>query len=318
MSKTKIFITGIFLLLILSILRLTLGEWEIPICRVFYYLLPNLSEIELSNPEAIIIREIRLPRILSTILTGGLLSVAGIVLQGILANPMAEPYTLGIASGAAFGASLGILFNDIFILPSALIGSCAALILVKIISLNGGRERIILAGIIVNAFLSAGVTFMKAISGEKLYAVILWLMGNFSGVNFSDVLRILAGVLLVLIPAIIFAPYLDVMSLGSERGLILGINENLIRNILLFTTSFGVALSVSSTGITGFIGLIVPHLLRILNGASHRNLIIQGFIFGGILMLISDGAAQFLGEIPAGVITALLGAPYLCLLLIRR
>ena len=318
MSKTKIFITGIFLLLILSILRLTLGEWEIPICRVFYYLLPNLSEIELSNPEAIIIRDIRLPRILSTILTGGLLSVAGIVLQGILANPMAEPYTLGIASGAAFGASLGILFNDIFILPSALIGSCAALILVKIISLNGGRERIILAGIIVNAFLSAGVTFMKAISGEKLYAVILWLMGNFSGVNFSDVLRILAGVLLVLIPAIIFAPYLDVMSLGSERGLIFGINENLIRNILLFTTSFGVALSVSSTGITGFIGLIVPHLLRILNGASHRNLIIQGFIFGGILMLISDGAAQFLGEIPAGVITALLGAPYLCLLLIRR
>ena len=285
---------------------------------MFYFLSPFLDEKELLNPEAIIIRKIRLPRILSAILTGGILSVAGVVLQSILANPMAEPYTLGIASGAAFGASLGILGGNIYILPSALFGAFGALILVKIIALNGGREKIILAGIITNAFLSSGVTFLKAISGEKLYAVILWLMGSFAGVNFDDVLRIFSGAVLVFIPAVVYAPYLDAMSLGDGRGLILGINENLTRNILLFSVSFGVALSVSSTGITSFVGLIVPHLLRIFIGASHRNLILNSFIFGGVLMLLSDGVAQILGEVPAGVITALFGAPFFCFLLIKK
>ena len=291
-----------------------LGEWVMPVRRVFYFLSPFANENDLKSPEALIIRQIRLPRILSAFLTGGILSASGIILQGLLSNPMAEPYTLGIASGAAFGASIGILSGVYFVVPSALFGALGALFIVKLIS----SKKIILAGIITNAFLSSGVTFIKAIAGEKLYAVVLWLMGSFAGADFNDVYRVLTGAFLIFIPGIIYAPYIDVMSLGDERGLILGINESRVRNILLFTASAGVALSVSSFGIIGFVGLIVPHVLRIIIGARHRQLILMSFLFGGTLLLFSDGIAQTAREIPAGVITALTGAPIFCWLLVKN
>ena len=305
-SKRFLIIT----LILISLFRITFGEWKIPLSEVIYFLF-NAD----SSPESIVIRSVRLPRLLSSIGTGGLLSVAGVVLQALLANPLAEPYTLGIASGAAFGASLAIMAG-VIVAPLSFAGALLALLMTGVIS--RGSERIILAGVISNSILSAGVTFIKSIAGDKIGAVVLWLMGSISGAGVSDVYSVYAGVLLVLIPAFLFAPALDAMALGRERAAVLGINEGLTRTILLITTSTGVALAVSSFGIIGFVGLVVPHMSRALIGASHRKLILHAFLMGACVLSIADGASQYLGELPVGVLTALTGGPFFCWILSKR
>ncbi len=313
----KKFILIFTLFIIILFWRMTLGEWDIPFNRAVYFLLfaqPN----EINLPEYIIIREIRLPRFLSSAGAGGILAAAGAILQGLLSNSMAEPYTLGIASGAAFGASVGILSGEFFALTGAFFGAISALIFVFLISFNGGREKIILSGIIVNAFLSAGVTFIKSIAGEKLNGIILWLMGSFAGSNLNTALNIWIGALIILISGLIFSSSLDAMSLGNDYAKILGINEELTRAILLITSSMSVALVVSSFGIISFVGLVIPHLARILIGASHKNLIIYSFMLGSCLLSFADGIAQIFGELPAGVLTALTGGPFFCWLLMKK
>ena len=307
-KKNFLFLT----LILISIFRITFGEWRIPLSEVIRFLWSNDG-----SPASIVIRSVRLPRLVCSIGTGGLLSVAGVVLQGLLANPLAEPYTLGIASGAAFGASLGIMAGSFMITPMAFAGAMLALLLTGLIS-RGGAEKIILAGVISNSILSAGVTFIKSVAGDKLGAVVLWLMGSMSGAGLRDVYATCAGVLLVMIPAWIFAPALDAMSLGQDRAAVLGIDERLTRVILLITTSMGVSLAVSSFGIIGFVGLAVPHISRNLVGASHRKLIFHSFLAGACVLSLTDGVAQFLGEIPVGVLTALTGGPFFCWILSKR
>ena len=300
------------LIIIAALWRITSGEWEIPLCDVIRFLIHGGNEAE-----AIVIRSVRLPRLLSSLGTGGLLSISGVILQGLLANPLAEPYTLGIASGAAFGASLGII-SGLMIMPCAFAGSVCALILTCIISFHGGQEKIILAGVISNAFLSAGVTFMKSIAGDRLSSIVMWLMGSFAGSGMNDALCVWIGSLIVIVPAYILAPALDAMSLGRDYASILGVNENLIRMFMLVITSLGVSLSVSSFGVIGFVGLVVPHISRGLTGASHRRLMIHAFMTGALLMCLADGAAQFMGELPAGVITAVTGGPFFCYVLAKK
>ena len=300
------------LIAIVSFWRITSGEWDISLNDVIRFLIHGGNEAE-----AIVIRSVRLPRLLASLGTGGLLSVSGVILQGLLANPLAEPYTLGIASGAAFGASIGII-SGMLIMPCAFAGALSALILTFVISFRGGHDKIILAGVISNAFLSAGVTFMKSIAGDKLGSIVMWLMGSFAGSGMNDALCVWLGVIIVIIPAYLFAPVLDAMSLGRDYASILGVNENLIRMFMLVITSLGVSLSVSSFGVIGFIGLVVPHISRGLTGASHRRLIVHAFMTGAFLMCLADGAAQIMGELPAGVITAVTGGPFFCYVLAKK
>ncbi|MBQ6969526.1 MAG: iron ABC transporter permease [Synergistaceae bacterium] len=302
-------------LIVISIWRISLGEWDISFPDVIRFLLT-----ESNSPEAIVVQSVRLPRLLCSMGTGGLLSVSGVILQGLLANPLAEPYTLGIASGAAFGASLGILFGtfNFMVMPCALGGSLLALMITGLTSRNGGRNNLILAGVISNAILSAGVTFLKAIAGDKIGAVVLWLMGSFSGAGWRDVRAVALGAVIVSFPAYVFGNALDAMSLGENRASVFGVNENFVRTLLLLTTSAGTALCVSSFGVIGFVGLVVPHISRAISGASHRKLMTNAFFTGAGLMCAADGLAQSIGEIPAGVITALAGGPFFCWILSRK
>ncbi|MBR0074796.1 MAG: iron ABC transporter permease [Synergistaceae bacterium] len=304
----------IFLLILISLWRITLGDWEIPLTDVIRYL---FSDSNSTSTEIIVIKSVRLPRLLCSITTGALLSVSGVIFQGLLANPLAEPYTLGIAAGAAFGASIGIIFN-FMIMPLSFMGALTALFLTALISFHGGNEKIILAGVISNSILSAGVTFLKATAGEKIGSIVLWLMGSFSGAGTKNIFPIMSGLLIIIIPAYILAPYLDAMSLGKNRAAVLGVNENLVRRILLITTSIGISFSVSSFGIIGFVGLVVPHISRSLTGASHRNLIIHSALVGAIVMTLSDGAAQKLNELPVGVLTAMFGGIFFCWILSKK
>ncbi|MBQ9419253.1 MAG: iron ABC transporter permease [Synergistaceae bacterium] len=302
----------LIILILISAIRITFGEWRIPLSEVIRFLLCDDG-----SPASIIVRSVRVPRLLCSIGTGGLLSVAGVVFQGLLANPLAEPYTLGIASGAAFGASLGIVAGSFMVMPMSFAGALSALLLTGLIA-RAGPEKIILAGVISNSILSAGVTFVKSIAGDKIGAVVMWLMGSMSGAGSRDVAAVYVGVLSAMIPALAFAPALDAMSLGQDRAAILGVNERLVRMILLISSSLGVALAVSSFGVIGFVGLSVPHISRKLTGASHRKLIFQAFLMGACVLSIADGLAQFMGEVPVGVLTAMTGGPFFCWILSKR
>jgi len=300
--------------------RLTQGDWPIPVSRVFSLLSPSLSEAELVSPEAIVVRAVRLPRLMSAFGAGALLSVSGVVLQGLLLNPLAEPYTLGIAAGAAFGGALGFIIGGLLVTPSAFAGALVALWLVQVIAARSGgsRAHLVLAGIIVNAFLSAGVTFLKAISDERLSAIVLWLMGSFTGASPKSALAIWGAAVLIAVPSWFLGRQLDAMSLGEDRGCFLGVDERRLRTFLLCLASLGVGTAVGSFGIIGFVGLVVPHLLRIAIGSSHRSLLFFAFWGGGCLTSLADGVAQNLGELPVGVITALIGGPFFCWLLLYR
>lgn len=300
--------------------RLTQGDWAVPASRVFELLSPFLSEAERLTPEAVVVRTVRLPRLLAALGTGGLLSVAGVVLQGLLLNPLAEPYTLGIAAGAAFGAALGFTTGSLPVVPAAFAGALVTLWVVQAIAwrAGGGRSHMVLAGIVVNAFLSAGVTFLKAVADDRLGAIVLWLMGSFSGASPGGALAVWGASVCTVLPAWIYGRHLDAVSLGEERGSLLGVDERRLRLWFLGLVSLGTATAVASFGIIGFVGLAVPHLLRMVIGPSHRPLLFFAFLGGACLTALADGLAQNLGELPVGVLTAMIGGPFFCWLLLRN
>lgn len=306
------------LLMITAFWRISQGEWEIPPERVVHLLSPFLPETEKSMPDALVVRAVRIPRFAAAVGTGALLATAGTVLQGLLSNPLAEPYTLGIAAGAAFGGVLGFFFSSMMITPMAFLGALLALWFVNAIAWKGGggsSAHMVLAGIVTNAVLSAGVTFLKAIADDRLGAIVLWLMGSMSGASVFSAYMVWIAAAVVFIPSLIYGRQLDAVSLGEGHGELLGIDEKRLRLVLLCAASMATAVAVSFFGIIGFVGLVTPHLIRIIAGPSHRQLLVYSFIGGGLLLAVADGAAQFFGELPVGVVTAMVGGPFFCMIL---
>lgn len=310
----------IALWLAVALWRITQGEWSIPLSRVFELLSPLLPESLAKSPEALVVRSVRLPRFFAAAGSGGLLAASGVVLQGLLANPLAEPYTLGIASGAAFGGALGFFLGTAAVTPLAFAGALGALALAASIARRsgGGSAYLVLAGIITNAVLSAGVTFLKSIADDRLGAIVLWLMGSFSGASPRAAVLVWIGAAFAVIPAWLWGRRLDAVSLGEGQGELLGIDVRRLRIVLLCASSLGVALTVSHFGIIGFVGLVAPHMMRSMIGPAHRPLLIFSFLTGGLLLALADGAAQWMGELPVGAVTALLGGPFFCHILVRR
>lgn len=308
------------LVVLAALWRLTQGEWSIPLSRVFRLLSPFLSDEEKLTAEAIVVRAVRLPRFLASLGAGGLLAVSGLILQGLLANPLAEPYTLGIASGAAFGGALGFFAGSVAVTPCAFAGAMGALALVNLIAKKsgGGSAYLVLAGIVANAVLSAGVTFLKAIADDKLGAIVLWLMGSFSGASPTSAALVWLAAAAVMFPSYLYGRQLDAVSLSEGHGEMVGIDEKKLRLRFLALTSLATAMTVSNFGIIGFVGLATPHMLRGFISPSHRPMLVYSFLTGGLLLTVADGAAQRLGELPVGVITALIGGPFFCWILVRR
>jgi iron complex transport system permease protein len=303
-----------------SLWRMLSGDVDIPPHRVISLLYPFLPLDSEASLDAIVVRSVRLPRLLSALGAGASLGVAGVVLQGLLLNPMAEPYTLGIASGAAFGGALVISSSVMAVVPAAFIGALAAMAAVYAIAerAGGGRVHIILAGVIVSAFLSAGVTFLKAVADERIGAIVLWLMGGFSGSSPLSAFAVWLAAAFSFFVSWLYGRHLDAVSLGEEAGASLGVDERNLRILLLSAVSMSSAVAVSFFGIIGFVGLVVPHVMRMLTGSTHRPLLCCSFLGGAALMAAADGAAQLCGELPVGVITAMIGAPFFCWLLARR
>jgi len=276
-----------------------------------------------------IVWDIRLPRILAALLVGSGLSVSGAVFQSLLMNPLADPYTIGISTGAAFGASLAIYFSLILetaflpVLPAAFLGALLTLLLVTLLAnrsagLNAGN--LIIAGIIVSSILSAGITFLKNAAGEDVAAIVQWLMGSLSARSWSHVLLLFPLVLLGCLVCFRFSHELNILCAGEDRARILGVPVRQTRWILLVTASLITAACVSVSGIIGFVGLVIPHLIRFSLTSDNQHLLPLSAVLGGLLLLFADSISRvlFISEIPVGVLTTLIGGPYFLFLFLRK
>ncbi|MBW1980115.1 MAG: iron ABC transporter permease [Deltaproteobacteria bacterium] len=281
----------------------------------------------LNDTSRTILLKIRLPRILLGALVGGTLAVAGVVFQALLRNPLAEPFILGISGGAAFGAILGILLGWAFfpgVMGASFAGALATIVLVMGIARGNARIQtnvLLLSGVIVNAFFSAAIMFLIAITrNHKIHNILHWLMGDLGFAAFKEVAVLLPLVLVGLAFVYGTARPLNLMVAGEETAIHLGVRVERLKKTLFVLVSLIVSAVVCLSGIIGFVGLIIPHALRFLVGSDHRLLLPTAFFSGAAFLVICDMLARTLtyqGELPVGVLTALFGGPFF-IYLIRR
>lgn len=315
------------LLLVLSasvLFGISMGSTKSSIWSVFQTLFSGETIDSMTNT---IIWKIRFPRVLTAALVGGTLSLGGLVFQALLRNPLAEPYILGISGGSAIGAIIGILmgfsrFPGVCL--TAFTGSIGTLVLILIMSTGRTilkQNSLLLSGVMVNSFCAAIIMFLVSMTQDaRLHNIIFWLMGDLSMTSLNQ-----AGILAVTnFPCFILLFWLsnkmNLLLMGRETAQTMGVNFKTVMVILLISTSFMVSATVSHCGLLGFVGLVMPHLLRLILGPDHRILVPACIFGGGAYMVICDTLARVLpqqGEMPAGVITAMIGAPLFIYLLKR-
>jgi len=319
--KNAVILASLVCLLIISIL-LSLGYGK-GLGAVFCSLFTN-------EGFGLILRKIRIPRTIIAFLVGGSLGVCGVTLQSILRNPLAEPYTLGIAGGASFGIALSTIMGLQQVLgtfANPLLGFGGAMLSVAIVfALSKKRSfdpnSMILFGIVVSLVFSSFVFFLfSLLDPDKMQTTLMWLMGDLSNL---DIAFIPVYIPMFLIPTSIlffFGKELDILSLGREKAQYLGVNPPRFYKGLFLIASLLAGLCVSASGIIGFVGLIVPHILRSLLGAGHTILLIASYIGGAFFLILSDVFSRYLlypVELPVGVVTGILGGFILLFLLVRR
>ena len=281
------------------------------------------------GPNAVIVYRIRLPRVILAILVGMGLAMSGAVFQGAFRNPLAEPYILGVSSGAALGVTIYTVVGGLDILGPAGLPIAAfigALVASAIVLFIGGVGRtstvtLLLAGIAVGFFMSATISFLMYLHRDALERIVLWTLGSFAAAGYSDVLLLLPVVAVGTSLLMAFARDLNVMALGDETAKGLGVPSGRMRVLLLTVATLMTASCVAVSGIIGFVGLVIPHILRILNGPDNRSLLPLTIFGGGIFMLFADTVARTVlapSEIPVGIITSIFGAPYFLYLLRSR
>lgn len=274
----------------------------------------------LNAAKTAIIWDIRLPRILAAIAVGGGLAVAGVVFQALLMNPLADSYTMGVSTGAAFGASVAIYFNifaqgGLPVTVFAFGGAVATLLVVMSMARVGGyvsSANLVIAGIIVSSILSAAISMVKSLAGEQVSAIVAWLIGSLAAKTWEHVLYGWPLILAACVLCYYYAEDLNIVSLGDREARSLGINASRLRTTLLAAGALITAVCVAIGGIIGFVGLIVPHMVRMLTGSDNKALIPLCGLTGGILLLTADTFGRSVGniEIPVGVLTTLLGGPF--------
>jgi len=325
--RWRFIITYLSIILILTIIASTaIGPIYIgpeKIVRIFYETAIGIPHAEEKYAE--IILQIRLPRVLMGVLVGAILSVAGAVMQGLFRNPLAGPYILGVSSGAALGAALSMTFLPVMIgvytTPiAAFIGGAAAILLVyNIVRLSGGfkTETMLLAGISVAYLFSAILSMIIWLATEDSHLILVWVMGGLSSADWVRV-KVTAPIMIAgFALAYFYSRDLNAILLGEETAQSLGVNVQRVEKILPIIISLITSAAVAFTGAIGFVGLMMPHLMRKIVGPDHRILIPASALAGGIFLTWADSLARCLLEIPVGVITALSGVPFFIYLLRR-
>jgi iron complex transport system permease protein len=284
----------------------------------------------LSVQDELIIFSVRLPRILFAAIVGASLSLSGVVFQALLRNPLADPYVLGISGGSALGAIIGIVIGaGSFYLGVPLLAFLGALATVFLVFVVAGSGRgplldnsLLLSGVVVNAFFSAAILFfLSIVNSMELHSITFWLMGDLSRTAVREIF--IAAVCLMggFIFLYLQARQLNLFLQGDEIARQLGVNVDRAKQGLLIVTSLMTAVAVSLSGIIGFVGIIVPHMMRLLFGSDHRILLPAAALFGAAFLVAADTIARVVlapTELPVGVITAICGAPYFIFLLKRK
>ncbi|MBU5269119.1 FecCD family ABC transporter permease [Clostridium cochlearium] len=345
MSSTKknsyysiTFIIMACILFISIILSSTLGVANITFSNSMQILMGKIPFINklinvdnISETHKLIIINIRLPRIILSALIGAGLSVVGCVFQAIFKNPMADPYVLGISSGSALGASISIVmgissmaFGIAGTTFFAFIGAIFTTVLVYFIAKTGTKlptNTLLLAGVSVSFLFSSINSLIMIFNRDRVEQIVFWTMGSLASATWKQVISLFLFVIIGFILIIIYSRDLNLMLMGDETACNLGIEVNFVKKFLLIVSSIIIASCVSVSGVIGFVGLIVPHITRMIVGPNHKVLLPFSTLGGAIFMIICDTLSRILAppaEIPVGAITALFGAPYFIYLLIKN
>ena len=343
-SRVYAIIGLIVLLIVVVLFTVNLGSVRIPFSTSFGVLLSQLPFIDITpampqgfdaqNYQEVLytlVIDTRLPRIILAGLVGAALAVAGATYQGLFRNPLADPYLIGVASGAGLGATIAFLLpitvsSLLFgIVPLfALIGGIATVMVVYWLARVGKTlpsTTLILAGVAMSAFLLSITSYLMTVSGEELHGILFWLLGGLSMTEWAEVKVVLPCVIIGIAIIWVHARPLNVMQLNEEQAQQLGINVERVKLTLLAAATLITAGAVSFTGLIGFVGIIVPHIVRLIWGPDHRFLIPLSILVGAIFLILADTLAHSLMspyEVPVGIVTAFLGAPFFLYLLRRK
>lgn len=320
------YLAGLFILLVASVvLSLSVGEMNLGFMDIFSILGKGHESMEYT-----ILSQIRIPRVLLGVAVGGALSLSGILLQGVYRNPLVEPYTLGISGGASLGVAFVIVFGmhqlvGSFMLPMAgFTGSFLIIFLVYTISSRSGRiniQSMLLTGVMISFIASSSMMLLMATtSSENLHGIIFWIMGSLDEPDMSLIYITLIISVCALIVSYLFVQPLNALRLGEEKAKHLGINTDLSIKLLFLLASLLAGVSVAVAGVIGFVGLIIPHLMRLLVGSDYRILLVSSFLSGSIFLVLSDVIARTIispNELPIGVITGIVGGIAFLLMISR-
>lgn len=327
--------TLLALIIVGSAVSITVGTAEIDVATVYRILFARgagsraaLTRSGISPAAQTIVLQLRLPRVLMALATGAALSVTGTVLQGIFRNPMADPYVLGVSSGAALGVSLASILglaHPLALQGSAFAGAIGSLILVLAIAATSGGARntfsLLLAGIAVSLFLSAVIALIMYLNREQVEKILFWTFGSLATSSWTKVSYALPTLGLGVVVLLTQRRRLNVLMQGDDTARSLGMVPGTNRFLLLTLASLVTAAAVSVVGIIGFVGLLVPHAFRLMLGPDNRYLLPVAALGGALFLLVADSVGRIMlspSEVPVGIVTALVGAPYLLVLLAVR
>ena len=333
----QFFVAGVFILLLVVISAANFGVADISFKQTAIIVMSRIPIINriintsaIKTTSVIILMQLRLPRIILACLVGAALSVVGASFQGIFKNPMADPFVLGVSSGAALGASITMVFlKEIEFLGlsiiafNAFLGAIVTTFLVYNIAKVGRKvptTTLLLAGISLNYLLSSIISLIMTFNREQIERIIMWTMGSFSTGSWKEVYLLLIIVIPSIILITIFARDLNIMLLGEENARSLGVNVEGLKKYILIISTIMIAAVVSVSGIIGFVGLIIPHGVRMITGPDNRIVIPFSAIAGAMFLIICDTLARSIvppSEIPVGIITSIFGVPFFIYLLYK-
>ncbi|WP_019178241.1 FecCD family ABC transporter permease [Methanomassiliicoccus luminyensis] len=283
------------------------------------------------NLNELVIYHLRMPRALAVIAVGAGLSAAGAVMQALIRNPLVDPYITGVSSGASFAVTLAMLggvflggaFSYFTIPISAIIGAIGAFFLTMVLAEGAGGKAMsyVLSGVIIGIGLSAGTTLLMTFNAENVHMTLFWMFGSFAGIDWTDALFISIPIAICLLILLFFARDLNTVLLGDEQAQQLGLNTRRLKLAMVILVSVLTAMCVAFCGVIGFVGLIVPHVARIIIGGDHRLLLPASMMIGANVLLVADIACKTLmspAELPIGAIIAVIGVPFFAYLMLRE
>lgn len=322
---------GIGLVLVAVVVGVLGGPVPLPARATLLELVGLIPGIDLDSgltaTEATILVELRLPRVVLALLVGGMLGLAGGSYQGVFRNPLADPYLLGIAAGAGLGATLAIVIGggDAWVTGAAFVGALVAVAASAVIagSIRGGSRgpTLILAGVAMASFLTAIQTWLLQRNAESLRQVYAWILGRLSTVGWGEVATLAPYVVVAATVLLAHGRLLDVMGFGDDEARSLGVEVARVRWTVLAAASLATAAAVAVSGLIGFVGIVVPHIVRLLVGASYRAILPLSLLGGGAFLVMADLLARTVSapsEVPIGVVTAFVGAPFFLFILYRQ